>query len=94
MGCSRLPTVRSSQLRVPPTSFNACPQARVRGPPQTLEKVVSELTKSKPDGYAVLIDDKSSPVGFWFAYAYIDRETAEETAKITKGRVQPIYFKP
>jgi hypothetical protein len=55
---------------------------------------VSELTKSKPDGYAVLIDDKSSPVGFWFAYAYIDRETAEETAKITKGRVQPIYFKP
>lgn len=47
-----------------------------------------------PAGYAVLIDDKSSPKGYWFAYAYITREQAEKTLKILPpgGRVEPIYF--
>lgn len=48
----------------------------------------------KPDGYAVVLDDKSSPVGYWFAYAYIDVATAEKAAGITKGRVAPISFVP
>lgn len=48
----------------------------------------------KPDGYAVVLDDKSSPAGYWFAYAYIDVATAEKAASLTKGRVAPIYFAP
>jgi hypothetical protein len=53
----------------------------------------SSSAEREPDGYAVLIDDKaSSPKGYWFAYAYIDRGTAEKSAAVTKGRVEPIYF--
>jgi hypothetical protein len=41
-----------------------------------------------PDGFAVVLDDSSSPRGYWFA-AYIDEAKA---AGMTKGRVVPIYF--
>jgi hypothetical protein len=40
----------------------------------------------------VVLDDSSSPRGYWFAYAYIDEATAIKAAGMTKGRVVPIYF--
>lgn len=50
---------------------------------------------SEPDGYAVIMDDKaSSPRGFWFVGAWLDKATAEDVrSKHGKGtRVEPIYF--
>lgn len=60
-----------------------------------LESALSATQPSDPDGYAVVLDDKaSSPRGYWFAYAYIDEDTAAKTAEQVKGRVQPIFFAP
>jgi hypothetical protein len=56
------------------------------------DKTLPERTTAEPDGYAVVIDDPSSPRGYWFAYAYIARDTAEKAAKATKGRAVPVYF--
>lgn len=55
----------------------------------------SSIAAREPDGYAVLLDDKTSaPNGFWFIGCYITKETADAVA--TKGkqgaRVVPIYF--
>lgn len=48
-----------------------------------------------PDGYAVILSDKkSSPTGFWFAGAFIERESAEKVAAGNGKRatIKPFYF--
>ena len=46
------------------------------------------------DGYALLLDDKGSPFGFWFVGAYNTRETAEFALGKQKGngRIVPFRF--
>jgi hypothetical protein len=51
---------------------------------------------SKADGYAVVLDDKGSPYGYWFVGAWNTQESAEIALKGQKGngRIVPLYFRP
>ena len=52
------------------------------------------LEPDGPDGYAVVMDDKTSaPRGYWFTACYVRREPAEMVCKDThSSRVVPIKF--
>ena len=52
------------------------------------------LKPDGPDGYAVVMDDKTSaPRGYWFTACYVRREPAEMVCKDThSSRVVPIKF--
>lgn len=53
----------------------------------------TEATPRKPDGYAVVMDDKASaPRGYWFVACYTDRWLADQVAEKTKSRVETIQF--
>jgi hypothetical protein len=55
-----------------------------------------EINMSKADGYAVVLDDKGSPYGYWFVGAWNTQESAEIALKGQKGngRIVPLYFRP
>lgn len=55
------------------------------------------LSRTKPDGYAVLLDDKaSSPAGHWFVGIWLSEDAAQNVASKGKqgARVVPMFFAP
>lgn len=49
----------------------------------------------EPDGYAIVLTDKASPVGYWFTHAFSQKEIADkEFPKLVKQFGKSVQLKP